>query len=181
VTRHDDALSNLFLPGYWPHAAFYAGCSKSREELGIEKMNEDFSVVEAKKDGVKLRELDETLAVDEFLVFRSKLDKENIKDVVKRAISHSGKGYDFLFDFAKSDRLACTEVVYRAYEPIEGIEISLIEKAGRLCLPAQDMIEQLLDSGNFNMVAYFNGENETLYHDEEANTAFKVHQDSLIS
>ncbi len=36
ITRHDLVLTNLFLPGYWPHAALYIGTSEQRDELGIE-------------------------------------------------------------------------------------------------------------------------------------------------
>ena len=36
ITRHDDAMSNLFLPGYWPHAALYIGDTQERRELGVQ-------------------------------------------------------------------------------------------------------------------------------------------------
>jgi len=39
VTRHDDAMSNVFLPGFWPHSALWLGA-------------EDADILEAKKDGV---------------------------------------------------------------------------------------------------------------------------------
>ena len=33
VTRHDDAMSNLFLPGFWPHAALYIGTDIQRANM----------------------------------------------------------------------------------------------------------------------------------------------------
>lgn len=35
ITRHDDALSNVFLPGYWPHGALYLGNAAQRAALGL--------------------------------------------------------------------------------------------------------------------------------------------------
>jgi len=35
ITRHDDAMSNLLLPGYWPHGALYIGSIEERDELGV--------------------------------------------------------------------------------------------------------------------------------------------------
>ena len=87
VTRHDDALSNLFLPGFWPHAAFYIGSNEQRDTLGVRC---DFDVeatvrfLEAKKDGVKLRPANDTLQVDAFVVLRPKLSDEQRAEAVSR-------------------------------------------------------------------------------------------------
>lgn len=162
VTRHRDALTNLFLPGFWPHAALYVG-----EQAG------GGSVVEAKKDGVLLRELDETLKVDAFVVLRAGADEEVLGGVVTRALSHVGKLFDFSFDFRQADRLACTALVYRSWHGLAGMEFQLGEKAGRFCLPAEDLMEQAIGSGLFRVFAYFGETCEEVVFEEAAAEKFR--------
>ena len=60
VTRHDDAMSNLFLPGFWPHTSLYLGNLKQRDALGLPPIRSpETEVLEAKKDGVLFRHLTE--------------------------------------------------------------------------------------------------------------------------
>lgn len=139
VTRHDDALSNWFLPGFWPHAALYLGCSG--ESGGAHRF------LEAKKDGVRIRPAEETLAVDSLLVLRSPLSESGRSQALDRALSHAGKPYDFLFDFRTADRLVCTELVYRGFQGLGRVDFRLKEVGGRLCLPAEELIDQALSSG----------------------------------
>lgn len=156
ITRHDEAMSNLFLPGFWPHAAFYIGSQEQRSLLGIhEPAPAGVHVVEAKKDGVKLRVLSETLTVDAFVILRPQLSAEKIRDAIRSAMSHVGKRYDFVFDFRQADRLACTEVVYRSYQAAAGVDFILEEKAGRLCLSAEGLINQAVSQGWFEPVALY--------------------------
>ncbi|MGJ8672949.1 YiiX/YebB-like N1pC/P60 family cysteine hydrolase [Rubritalea sp.] len=156
VTRHDEALSNLFLPGYWPHVALYVGSVEQRKEMGINPVGEEgANVVEAKKDGVKLRAHTETLAVDAFVILRPQLDSETIAKAVRSALSHVGKRYDFVFDFRQSDRLACTELVYRAYQAGAGVDFELEEHSGRLCLPAESLMNQGVEMNIFEPVALY--------------------------
>lgn len=156
VTRHDDAMSNLFLPGFWPHAAFYIGDRAQREALGLEVVGaEDFCLVEAKKDGVKFRNLAETLAVDAFVVLRPTVSEAVIKDAIGKAVSHVGKRYDFLFDFSCADRLACTEVVYRSYHGVGGVNFRLNTKAGRQCMSAESLLDQSVGRGWFEPVMIY--------------------------
>lgn len=147
VTRHRDALTNVFLPGYWPHAALYVGGQAGGG-----------NVVEAKKDGVLLRELDETLKVDSFVVLRAEVHEAVLGEVVSRAMSHVGKLFDFAFDFRQADRLACTNLVYRSWHGMAGMEFKLGEQAGRFCLPAEDLIDQALGGGLFRVAAFFGEE-----------------------
>lgn len=161
VTRHDDALSNLFLPGFWPHAALYIGSLEQRADLGMPLSSDKGSrlklirFLEAKKDGVLLRPMEETLMVDAFMVLRPKLTSEQLAEALMRALSHEGKLYDFVFDFRKADRLACTEVVYRSYHGIGPISFELRKHTGRPCISAEDLIEQALGSGCFEKIADF--------------------------
>ncbi|MGB0774384.1 MAG: YiiX/YebB-like N1pC/P60 family cysteine hydrolase [Akkermansiaceae bacterium] len=158
ITRHDDALSNLFLPGFWPHAALYIGTDEERKGAGVVWSKSDgrclkpFHFLEAKKDGVLFRSIHETLQVDAFMVLRPTLELPHIGEVLSRALTHEGKLYDFLFDFRKADRLACTEVVYRSFHGIGSMQFELRKHTGRPCISAEDLIEQALASGNFSKV-----------------------------
>lgn len=155
VTRHDDAMSNLFLPGFWPHSALWLGAN-------------DAEILEAKKDGVLLREIKETLQVDAFVVIRPNLPSEQIETALSRGRTHAGKLYDFVFDFRTSDRLVCTEVIYRTYHGIENIDFDLIVTAGRHCLSAEELLNQGIEKGWFDVVALYGVNGNELEFDEAA-------------
>ncbi|MGE9267333.1 MAG: YiiX/YebB-like N1pC/P60 family cysteine hydrolase [Verrucomicrobiales bacterium] len=155
VTRHDDAMSNLFLPGYWPHAALYLGRPDEREAFGLQVPGVGGRFLEAKKDGVLYRPVEETLAVDALMVLRPRLRSGDLAQALQRAVTHEGKLYDFVFDFRQADRLVCTEVVYRAYHGTGGMGFELSRRSGRLCLSAEDFIRQALARSYFELVACF--------------------------
>ena len=162
VSRHSVALTNLFIPGFWPHAAFYVGTPEQRDALGVSVPDdkqalwtEGVCTLEALKDGVRLRQLSSTLAVDHFVILRPQVPAETVRQAIERGIVHEGKMYNFDFDFFSSDRLVCTEVVYRSYDGLDGIEFPLIERAGRKTLSAEDLLDFALDSDVFEPVAIF--------------------------
>lgn len=175
ITRHDDAMSNLFLPGFWPHGALYIGTAQERAAMGlgvvsdgIRSSDETVNILEAKKDGVLLREIEETLAVDAFTVLRPNLSDTDIKTALTKALSHAGKLYDFVFDFGTADRLVCTEVIYRAYHGVGVIKFELSTKAGRKCLSAEDFLNQGISKNWFDPVLIYGVGGDVFRHGEEA-------------
>ena len=162
VTRHDHALSNLFLPGYWPHAALHVGRQSARDRLPIPVSPEHVArwtgskcVLEARKDGVLFRDLDDTLAVDAVAVIRPRLKAAQVAQALAEAVTHEGKLYNFDFDFFRADRLVCTEVVYRAYDGVGGLRFKLTHRGGRPTLSAEDLLDMAVDGRDFEPVAVF--------------------------
>ena len=163
ITRHDDAASNLFLPGFWPHGALYIGTNEQRQQLKIqppseligEKSVDPVCVLEARKDGVLFRELSDTLSVDACTVIRPKLNPEQIREAIERAMTHEGKQYDFEFDFRRSNRLVCTEVIYRAYHGCDPIHFELSMRKGRVCLSAEDLLDSAVEGDFFDVIAIY--------------------------
>ncbi|MBI3468801.1 MAG: hypothetical protein HY000_37840 [Planctomycetes bacterium] len=170
VTRKEYALTNYFLPGYWPHAALYLGDAPKLERMGIHEhpnakprwcrlltadIQEARRVLEALKDGVWIRSLKSPLSSDSVVVIRPQLGRTEIAAALARGLFHEGKPYDFDFDFTRSDRLVCTEVVYRSYEGIGGIRFELRRRAGRLTLAAEDLLQMALNRSHFEPVAVF--------------------------
>ena len=123
---------------------------------------DEINILEAKKDGVLLRPIEETLQVDAFVVLRPKLSAKQITQALSKGLSHAGKLYDFIFNFATSDRLVCTEVIYRTYHGIGPIEFSLSTKAGRKCLSAEDFINQAIKNDWFELVMLYGVEGDVL-------------------
>lgn len=170
LVRKEHALTNYFLPGYWPHAAMFLGTASDLRELGLRshpqvaKRWSHFQanslvgerwVIEAMKDGVCLRSIQSPLRSDSILVLRPKASLEGRAQAISRAIGHEGKEYDFSFDFTTSDRLVCTEVIYRAYDGIEGISFALAPRAGRMTLAAEDIVQSALRADGFIVVTSY--------------------------
>ncbi|MGD9647849.1 MAG: YiiX/YebB-like N1pC/P60 family cysteine hydrolase [Pirellulales bacterium] len=170
VTRKEHAATNYFLPGFWPHAALYLGDATALAELGIETHEhvaprwsrllappgaEPRRVLEALKDGVWIRSIGSPLASDAIALLRPRLDRDAIATALARGLFHEGKPYDFDFDFSRSDRLVCTEVVYRSYEGVGDVRFALTRRAGRWTLSAEDLLQMALERRHFEPVAVY--------------------------
>jgi len=160
VTRREQAFSNLFLPGYWPHAALYIGSAADRAALGVgvdpdraRRWSAEVRFLEALKDGVRFRPVEETLSVDAVAVLRPRLDPTHKAEAIARAVSHEGKLYNFDFDFFRSDRVVCTEVIYRGFDGVGPIQLRLTRRSGRLTLSAEDLLDLALEDRCFRVVA----------------------------
>lgn len=176
VTRHDDALSNLFLPGFWPHAALYLGAAEDLAVMGIPLPAGESGgcwFLESKKDGVKLRRVEETLQVDAFVVLRPPLEPAELATAIRRSVDHVGKPYDFVFDFRTADRLVCTEVIYRGFHGTGPVRFHLKEVGGRLCLPAEEFMDQAVACG-FRIIATGGLRGDSLLTGEPAVAAFQA-------
>ena len=111
--------------------------------------------LEAQKDGVLFRPLTETMFVDEFIIVRPDLEVSQIATGIERVCLHEGKGYNFDFDFFRSDQLVCTEVVYRAFDGLGDVNFKLIERAGRFSLSAEDILDMATQQRGFKTIAAF--------------------------
>ena len=80
---------------------------------------------------------------------------ESLKQAIDRAFFHEGKDYDFSFDFTRSDRMVCTEVIYRALDGLEGTTFPLTLRAGRLTLAAADLVGMARRGETFQAVAAY--------------------------
>ena len=176
VTRKEFAATNYFLPGYWPHAALYLGdidsliqCNLSKEEqfrsrwqrlLDLDTDN-PHRVLEAMADGVWLRSINSPFSVDAVVVIRPTLTPSQVVAALCRGMTHESKPYDFDFDFTRSDRLVCTEVIYRSYEGIDDMGFDLTRRAGRMTFSAEDLLRKAMDGNGFEPVAVYAGEHDS--------------------
>ncbi|MFT5105845.1 MAG: hypothetical protein ACI9UA_001467 [Pseudoalteromonas tetraodonis] len=177
VTRQFGALSNVFLPGFWPHSALYIGTEAERERLGVEidveramRCKDPLRTLEARKDGVRFRQLDSTLHVDAFTVIRPRLADADLAEAISRAITHEGKDYDFMFDCRRADRLVCIELIYRAFHSVGGVEFSLKSGKGRYFMTPMELLDRAVDGKEFEVVALFGSNDNGFLTGEKART-----------
>ena len=116
---------------------------------------EEGRVLEALKDGVQLRSITTPLTCDAIALLRPRLSRPEIRSGLARGFRFVGRPYDFDFDFSRSDRMVCTEVVYRSYEGLGGLQFSLVRRAGRLTLAAEDLMRMALGHHGFEIVGAF--------------------------
>ncbi len=159
LERRNWYLSNGFLPGFWPHMALYVGTTEDLERRGLathrfvqqhlekyrqpDRNGHERRAIEAGTSGVTFSSLEELASADYIAVLRPRVSEARKNAAIARAFSHYGKPYDFDFDFFSTDKLVCTELIYRAYdELIEGerVEFPLVRILGRDTLPPDEIV-----------------------------------------
>lgn len=169
ITRKEFALTNYFLPGYWPHAALYIGDVEKLKKMGINHhkklklkwkwirslSEEPGRVLEALKDGVHIRSIETPFMCDAIAIIRPQIKWRKVKAAITRGLFHEGKPYDFDFNFTQSRRLVCTAVIYRSFEGIDNIKFKLTKRAGRLTLSAEDILTMALKREHFEPMAVY--------------------------
>ncbi|MEO6182326.1 MAG: 1-acyl-sn-glycerol-3-phosphate acyltransferase [Verrucomicrobiota bacterium] len=157
IERRNWFLSNAFLPGYWPHSALYVGTKADLEKLGLsddprlkkhwqeflgrDEAGHEHVIIESVSEGVVFSSLEHSIGGgDSAAVVRPRLAEARIREAIARAFSHVGKPYDFEFDFFTTDKLVCTELVYRAYDG--DIQFPLVEILGTKTMPALEIVRK---------------------------------------
>lgn len=180
LSRKNWYVSNVGLPGFWPHAILYIGAPDKfaayfddpavlawvQRESGMPidlgtyigrrhpdhwlhyqagEGDEVFRTIEAISEGVSLSPMEHVVG-DYVVALRPKqFDKLAKAQAIVAAFDYLDRPYDFDFDFATDHALVCTELVWRAYRPAEGkqgLDIPLVQMAGRPTLPANEMARQ---------------------------------------
>jgi hypothetical protein len=157
LIRTEDSITAALLPGFWTHAAIYAGTLQDLERLGliehpkVSRLRWVFArqgphalVIEAVPRGCRVHTLEYALRADDLMVLRPNLEDGAIKDALLEAFSHVGKPYDFEFDFNVTTRIVCSELVYRSMHGRGPISFRLTKRLGRFTLSPDDIVEQQL-------------------------------------
>jgi len=99
-------------------------------------------VLEAIADGVSFTSLEHSAAADSLAVLRPRLPKRERAEALLRAFGYAGRPYDYNFDFRTDAALVCSELIYKAYQPDEGmrgLELPLEAVAGRLMMTPNEI------------------------------------------
>ncbi|GDX83272.1 hypothetical protein LBMAG42_50830 [Deltaproteobacteria bacterium] len=213
VARKNWYLSNLGLPGFWPHGLLYIGDPEKLSAWGTDaevqawiasetgtaepldvylahRFPRDWAAYQLGQEGHPIRTIEaisEGISLSAFphvtgdyvAALRPRLSKAEKARAIVAAFSHLGKPYDFDFDFATDHALVCTELVWRCYhapEGSKGVEWPLVPVAGRMTLPANEMVKQWAESAGteaqqLDFVAFIDAsekEQRTFFSDEAA-------------
>ncbi|HEY3449541.1 MAG TPA: YiiX/YebB-like N1pC/P60 family cysteine hydrolase [Myxococcales bacterium] len=125
-------------------------------------------VIEAISEGVSFTSIEHALMADYVGVIRPKVPSVEKARAIARAFEYQGRPYDFDFDFFSDSTLVCTELAIKSYAPtsdMKGISLPLVDVAGRMTLPANDIV-RLFDAAfdkpdrQLDFVAFLDGNEE---------------------
>lgn len=169
LERREWYVSNIGLPGFWPHTAMFIGTAADRSRYFDDPIVRDWvreqgradgdfdaylrerypaayaqsrsgRVVEAISEGVSFTTLEHSAAADSLAILRPRATKREKAVAIARAFGYAGRPYDFNFDFHTDTALVCSEVIYKAYEG--AITLPLETTMRRLNTPPNEIVRE---------------------------------------
>ncbi|HEV7764153.1 MAG TPA: YiiX/YebB-like N1pC/P60 family cysteine hydrolase [Thermoanaerobaculia bacterium] len=151
--RRDWSLTNVGLPGFWPHVSLYIGTPEERRLVFGDAFEDRLrvanprryeseiakaTVVEAVGQGVLLSTFEKSADADYVAAIRPRLNNDVKAQAIARAMTMVGLPYDFEFDFVTDDRIVCSELVYKAYE--KQLDLPVLRYAARSVTTPNDFV-----------------------------------------
>jgi len=172
LERRNWFMSNIGIPGFWPHVAFFIGTFDDidRTFSGIDMLGgrlpseylkakfpricesmaqqDEYgfskSVIEALKNGIVLTSFEHSANADYLAVLRPRVSMEHKFKAIIRALAYHGRPYDYNFDFDTDNALVCSELVYKAFEDSGNLSLQPVTMNGRTIIPP-NLIAQKFD------------------------------------
>jgi len=182
IQRRNWHMTNIGIPGFWPHVALYVGTPSEFESYfsgldndPLDTMKQRYAavlqdwqrrdqdgyeirVIEAIRPGVVFQSLEKSAKCDYLGVIRPNLSKAEKFNALLAAFSHYGKPYDLNFDFATDNELVCSELVYKGYQSAAQLPLEVQVINGRLLLPpnllAEEAVANMGDGKAFGFVLF---------------------------
>jgi hypothetical protein len=169
VERRNWHMTNIGIPGFWPHAALYTGTLQELDaafdQLGFQPSEKiktlypavyealkggdengfPLCVIEAIRPGVIFQSLEKSANCDYLGVVRPDLSQHEKFNALLAAFADYQKPYDLNFDFTTDNALVCSELVYKAYQSAGHLPLTPEVINGRLLLPPNEMVQQIAE------------------------------------
>lgn len=168
LQRRNWHMTNVGIPGFWPHVALYVGTPAEIDaffrEAGIndavahlearcpeawgalqaaDAAGRPMRVLEAIRPGVVFQSLETSARCDYLAVVRPRVAPAARFEALLAAFAYYGRPYDLNFDFATDNALVCSELVYKAYHAAASLPFQPEVVNGRILLPPNRMAEQM--------------------------------------
>lgn len=171
LQRREWFLTNIGIPGFWPHGALYIGDKAQRKSyfddseviswvksLGVQNGNfesllekccskeipdDSFKIIEAIAPGVVFTKPEKSLAADSLATLRPNLSKLDKAKAIKQAFEFVGLAYDYNFNFLTDHALVCSEVIYKSFQHCLSLPTKKI--AGKPLMPANLLAQCFAD------------------------------------
>ena len=165
-------LTDRTIPGHFGHVAIYLGTKNQLKESGLwylesldpyrDKIELGYTILEAAREGVKLKKLVDFMNVDELLILRASKSlesREQRASALENSLRQYGRRYDFNFNVESTSEVVCSELIFYTYPDIPWRTEEIL---GRPTISPDDLVKMAFDTDHLDFILYIKGYRKSL-------------------
>jgi len=159
VARSKNTMANIFIPGYFGHAAIWMGNEigdqnqisndsshiKKRKRISLN----DRCMAESVTTGARFSAINECCDAETFIIIRCRdVTADQKREIIRNVKKQIPKEYDYHFDPEISDKVNCTELIFLAFDFIRWKERKYL---GKYTVFPDDILYTALDDNRLEI------------------------------